>query len=392
MARLSSLLLAIAQVVATLALICSAMLPLQAMAGDRWVPAPLNHSRNGAALVVLADGRVLAAGGGHTGTLSSVEVFDPSNRSWTFVASMHNDRMRAQAVLLPNGKVLVASGMQSAMIDAVATATVEVYDPIANTWTEIAPLATGREFFTLNVLLDGSVIAVGGRRSNTPGMDEGLSSSERLANLDGTWEPGPTLSHARYAHTATSLPDGRIAVLGGARQFGDEIAPGEMIAADASGSSLLAPMPHPMSSGSAIKLPDTGEIVLMGGFASPSGAVPFIDAYDPATNQWRTVGSLNTGAYGSCASLLNGGRILVAGGWSNSVGARLETSEVFDPDTGSTWFVQRRMSIGRAGPRIRIPDGSVLVVDSNRVNDPNHEKGADLFIGEGTDTFFDGFE
>jgi len=56
------------------------------------------------------------------------------------------------------------------------------------------------------------------------------------------------------------------------------------------------------------------------------------ELYNPATGTFTTTGSLNTGRYGHSATLLNNGKVLIAGGTNNST--RLASAELYDPTTG----------------------------------------------------------
>jgi hypothetical protein len=53
----------------------------------------------------------------------------------TAAAPMNTSRVFHAATLLPNGKVLVTGGQ----VDAAWTASAEVYDPAANTWSAAPP-------------------------------------------------------------------------------------------------------------------------------------------------------------------------------------------------------------------------------------------------------------
>ena len=86
------------------------------------------------ATTLLADGRVLVAGGSKaawwTGALASAEIYDPGTRTWT-TAGKHGSRPVPDqtATLLPGGQVLVAGGQN--VISGVTSpmASAELYDP-----------------------------------------------------------------------------------------------------------------------------------------------------------------------------------------------------------------------------------------------------------------------
>lgn len=98
--------------------------------------------------VLLADGRVLILGGSDerdgNGAYASVEIYDPTRRTFTPTANMNSRRYKLQgtAVLLSNGKVLVAGGADRA----------ELFDPSRNTFTYVAgEMHTPRLFATATV-------------------------------------------------------------------------------------------------------------------------------------------------------------------------------------------------------------------------------------------------
>jgi Kelch motif/Galactose oxidase, central domain len=74
----------------------------------------LNIDRINNTLTVLADGRVLTAGGCTTVSTCDLvlqsEVYDPTRQIWSLDASMHVARESASATLLPDGRVLVEGG------------------------------------------------------------------------------------------------------------------------------------------------------------------------------------------------------------------------------------------------------------------------------------------
>jgi N-acetylneuraminic acid mutarotase len=60
--------------------------------------------------VLLRDGRVLVVGGyNDRGAVGSAELYDPKRNRWTFAGSV-TPVGRQAAVLLPNGRALVAGG------------------------------------------------------------------------------------------------------------------------------------------------------------------------------------------------------------------------------------------------------------------------------------------
>ena len=96
-------------------------------------------ARAGHTATLLADGRVLVAGGSGSAEesacqchapLGSAELYDPSTGTWSATASMVAVRSGHTATLLPDGRVLVASGNGMEIgIGSVMLASAELYDP-----------------------------------------------------------------------------------------------------------------------------------------------------------------------------------------------------------------------------------------------------------------------
>ena len=127
-----------------------------------WSAAPrMIQGRKSFASVVLPDQRVMAIGG--TGPKSSAEIVDLSaaNPAWKLTAPMHFGRTHPNAVLLPDGKVFVVGGGTSGEFNG-PVLTPELYDPAANTWTDMAPQQAQRMYHGTAVLLpDGRVLSAG---------------------------------------------------------------------------------------------------------------------------------------------------------------------------------------------------------------------------------------
>jgi hypothetical protein len=85
----------------------------------------LNTPRINHTATLLADGRVLVAGGYNSADLASAELYDPASRTWTATGSLNVVRLWHTATLLQNGMVLVAGGETTGG----ATTSAELYDP-----------------------------------------------------------------------------------------------------------------------------------------------------------------------------------------------------------------------------------------------------------------------
>jgi hypothetical protein len=110
----------------------------------------------------LADGRVLIVGGADErdgdGAYRNAEVFNPVDGSFTAVKSSMNAaryKLQGTAILLKNGKVLIAGGANRA----------EVFDPATNTFSFAdGDMGSERLFSTATLLNNGQVLITGGYR------------------------------------------------------------------------------------------------------------------------------------------------------------------------------------------------------------------------------------
>jgi len=89
----------------------------------------------------------------------------------------------------------------------------EAYDPKTNTWQTRAPMPEPRQMLAAARGADGKIYVIGGVLS--------YSGMEKKATVDvydpatDTWSEGPELHMARHGHTAVSTPHGRIYLIGG---------------------------------------------------------------------------------------------------------------------------------------------------------------------------------
>jgi N-acetylneuraminic acid mutarotase len=172
----------------------------------------MNETRAYHAACRLNDGTVLVTGGASNGsTLADAEIYDPVAQTWTFTAQPMNDaRQYHVCALLADGTVLVAGGdQQDDGINVLASA--EIYDPIAQTWTEIQPMATPRAWHQIVPIPGGKLMVVGG---DSDGGGSTLPTTEIYDPVAKTWTPGPTLNEPREVFSL-SLVGNDILVAGG---------------------------------------------------------------------------------------------------------------------------------------------------------------------------------
>jgi hypothetical protein len=243
----------------------------------RWIPAAaMSTARWGHTATVLSDGRLLVVGGQgerRAQTLASAEIYNPLSNRWTPAASMTTARHSHQAIPLADGTVLVVGGKGPGSAEP-HLASAEIYRPATDTWTRVPDMSVPRVEHTATLLRDGRVLVVGGASDDGDdwsGM-EYWSTSEIFDPAAGQWSPSGGMAVARAGHTATALGDGQVLVAGGSVRWNDVLTSAEI--------------------------------------------------YDPATGQWHSRDSMSAPRYLHTATpLSNGTQILVVGGWNANGGA-----------------------------------------------------------------------
>jgi hypothetical protein len=163
------------------------------------------------AAALLSDGKVLVVGGNPwqspdpNDRLASAELYDPGTGTWTAAGSMNEPRAYVTAVLLRDGRVLVAGGV-------VHIASAELYDPASGTWTPTGNSDIRDRIATYTLLRDGRVLAVGACCDDP---EFRAHAAELLNPVNGTWTATTSMDEAQFGHTATLLTDGTVLVAGG---------------------------------------------------------------------------------------------------------------------------------------------------------------------------------
>jgi hypothetical protein len=172
---------------------------------------------------------VLVAGGFATpGTLApNAELFKPTKEDFTdtFMAPMKFPRSQHQAVLMPDGSVLIIGGV--GMLDASTIGpvpTMELFTLDGGFQAEPdLPMNAGLVDFVATPLPDGRVLITGGRRCADPVACPALDTAfiARVDPIDGTVDVVATdhMAVKRAGHSATLLCDGTVLISGGTADF-----------------------------------------------------------------------------------------------------------------------------------------------------------------------------
>jgi hypothetical protein len=279
--------------------------------------------------------RVLITGGkSATGDLASAEIYTISAGTFATTSPMNQGRSLHTATLLPNGtfnsppgSVLVAAGRNGP--NPINTA--EIFNPVSNTFSFTGMLNVQRKRHAANLLLDGTVLVEGGASlSNGQPVNNGTPTAEIYNPLTGTWanHPPSDMSTGRTEHTATLLPDGTVMVCGGV----STVIPSDLYNPTTESFSTTGGLLHQRQRHVSLLLTNpawgslVGKVLAIGGaytgspvFGGIQVALNTVEMYDPSTAQFTLFGTMTEPRQNHTATMLNDGRILIAGGVSSPV-------------------------------------------------------------------------
>ena len=308
--------------------------------------------------VLLPDGRVLLAGGQNKNIQAggNAELFDPATRRWSPAANMGSPRRSFTATLLSNGMVLVAGGGEYPPFNPTA----QLYDPTTDTWTITGnPLVTQRAGATATLLPNGKVLLAGGTDAT-----KDLGSAELYDPVTGTWSRTGGLIEARAFHTATLLPSGDVLVVGGLTQLLSATTSAEVYHTATGQWTAVGSMTDPRFLHSATRLTD-GRVLVAGGAYLDSQFQTVIlasaEVFDPDTGNWSPTGSMAEARVIHTTTLLPTGRVLAVGG-AGSDQTSLASAEIYNPASGTWTTSPSQLHTPRHGhSAVRLLDGSVLI-------------------------------
>jgi hypothetical protein len=179
----------------------------------------MTNERCAFTLTLLLNGKVLAAGGfGTNGAVASAELYDPATGAWTPTGSLQTPRGSHTATLLASGKVLVAGGSDffgsassTPPIDPTRSSA-EIYDPATGIWTPTGSMSQPRQVHTATLLPNGKVLVASGV-SYFGGIFP--TTAELYDPVAGKWSPTFPLVSGRRDHIAALLPNSKVLVAGG---------------------------------------------------------------------------------------------------------------------------------------------------------------------------------
>ncbi|HVP43601.1 MAG TPA: kelch repeat-containing protein [Terriglobales bacterium] len=261
--------------------------------------------RVGHSATLLPNGKVLIAGGlagrireGGPGIVASTEIYDPQTGRFTPGPNMSGPRTGHAAVVLADHKVLIAGGADH---DERTLASAEIYDPASNRFTATASMHTPRLAREAVLLKDGRVLVTGGGN---------LRQAEIFDPKSAAWQPAGEMTAPRMKHAAALLPDGRVLVVGGSPDGGwNPVRSVEVFDPQNGRFTPAGEMEF-----ARFKLPDA-VTRLKDGNVLVAGGADQVELYQAASGRFVRAGSVEGRHYFASATLLPDGRVLIAGGY-----------------------------------------------------------------------------
>jgi predicted amidohydrolase YtcJ len=326
----------------------------------------MNSLRQEHAAILLKNGKVLIAGW----ESKKGELYDPASGAFSETGSTVNyHRQGSTATLLNDGKVLIAGGVNAQKI-------AEIYNPETGLFSLTDSLKNVHCYHTATLLPDGRVLIAGGQDNNGP---QTHAVAEIYDPQSGKFSLTGSLKVDRSSHTATLLPNGKVLITGGIHTTtpgsGNYLNSCEIYDPGNGTFILVKNMNQNRTGHSATLLADDKVLIIGGAWYSN-----IAELYDYATDSWSTSGSMNVIRRNNhTATLLPDGKVLVAGGFVEAATAK---AEIFDPAT-SIFSVTDSMTTPRMQHRAtRLMNGDVLITGG--YDGKNTIKSAELFIVETT--------
>jgi hypothetical protein len=300
----------------------------------------------------LQDGRVLFTGGSgcgdtDTGIRASAELYDPAAGTFKPTGSMHTPRESHTSTLLADGRVLITGGITGpaasgsagvtlaafrlAETSANVLKTAEIYDPATGTFSKTGSMSSIRDQHTATLLKDGRVLVVGGGGEGY----SSVSSADLFDPTTRTFSRTGSMKVGRWLQTATLLKDGRVLVTGGRSPNDSVYASAELYDPATGRFSSTDAMDDGRQQHTATLLRD-GRVLIAGGYWSNGQSwrvLSSTEIYDPATGKFTSSGSMGAPRDSHTATLLDDGRVLIAGGQDigNSGGLPVSAAVLYQP-------------------------------------------------------------
>ena len=273
------------------------------------------------------------------------------------VGKMTRPRSEHVATLLPNGKVLIVGGLEELPFvlegppppntdvpQPKRLISAEIFDPETGISTQTGDLAVSRSEDHGILLPDGRVLIIPGN-PNLP--------IERYDAHSGRFSVVAVLPGRVGIRTATLLPNGTVFLTSTLYAGVFDPTKGKF--------SLTSRMDSSRTGHTATLLKD-GRVLIVGGYSGSAEdrMVGRNLIYDPTSKALSEAGNLQFDRTNHKAVLLQGGRVLIAGGLKADGQTSVRTAEIYDPETNT--FSPAGTSAMNPMAALLLPSGRVFLI------------------------------
>jgi N-acetylneuraminic acid mutarotase len=252
----------------------------------------------------------------------AVEEYDPSTDRWSAKAAMPVGLHHVGIGVVGSRLYIIGGYKKSGLSVWGPVATVYVYDPAADAWSERAPMPTARGALSVAVH-EGQLYAIGGY--------EGRANSAAVEVYDpvrDSWTSRAPLPTPRD-HLATATAAGKIYAIGG-RLKGDYHRNLSITEVYDPSSDKWSKAPDLPTARSGITAAEAGGRIFVFGGEGADGTFRNNEAYDPSRDAWQTMMPMPTARHGLGSAVVDG-RIHVLSGGPTPGGSFSNLNEAFSP-------------------------------------------------------------
>ena len=316
--------------------------------------------------VLLPDGRIL-----YCHDTEDPVLFDPLNGAKSFPAGSSLRSGCMNGSLLPDGTVLFAGGQDGDQPGDFVNAVpwVKKFSPAVDAWQRLADLAhaLGRWYPGMARLADGSFLVMGGGQCCNAAR---TATAERFDLSTQTWSYTGSMVNAAEFPPAALLYSGEVLITWSPPQLYNPTTGQWRLTGDFNQSSRG----WPGHSDHSIVVLEDGRVLGLGVLKGPNNNTVMAEIYDPSTGSWSLLSSPGLVRFQSEVVQLPDGRVLVAGGETETSPSPVPTSlgivkwtDLYDPSTNAwrrvadlnhfreyhavTLLVPDGRSSSRSGPR-----------------------------------------
>lgn len=287
-------------------------------------------------------------------------IFQSFSQTTIRTGSLNVPRVFHETQVLHNGKVLVFGGDDFRILNVTVHASAQLYDVNTGTWTNTGSMKKPRTQFASAILPNGNIMAIGGGQAAS--VDPKTASCEIYDVKTGTWSYTDSMHTGRIMHSAITLKNGKILVVGGDTSC-----------------ELYDPSTNKWQYTDAPSLiQDDGlDLVLLADGRVLGTALHDAEIYNPVTETWTLlpVKLIGERTYHSSV-LLNNGNVLITGSLSFSDNT---TAEIFNPVT-ETFTTTGGTAELRANCKTALMDnGKVIVYGLGDISSAFNSKAIEIY-------------